>query len=154
MEHRSPHRMAGSWLDYFLASLAKSKNQTQNCSAKVIPRPIEKALSSRTSPKVPPPRSLERIWLSPPRAFGNQRDFSSPFIAANGSLRREQKSGESSNCIMGWTESGLHRVVLVFCGINMLPVTAFDTLADLRRRLAFARLFVGIQRLSHAHVAH
>jgi hypothetical protein len=30
MDHLSPHRMAGSWLEYFLPSLAKSKNQTQS----------------------------------------------------------------------------------------------------------------------------
>ena len=69
-------------------------------------------------------------------------------------IQQQLAPAERRRAFAAIAESGLHRIVLVFCGINMLPVTAFDTLADLRGRLAFARLFVGIQRLSHAHVAH
>src|SRR5260370_10262477 len=42
------------------------------------------------------------------------------------------------NALWGWTESGLHRVVLVFCVIDVLPFTAVDSLADLRVSLSFA----------------
>src|ERR1044072_2766097 len=52
------------------------------------------------------------------------------------------------------TESRLHRVILVFCGVHVLPVPVLDSFADLGGCLSFARLFIGIQSFSHADVAH
>src|SRR5204863_3770669 len=50
--------------------------------------------------------------------------------------------------------SGLGRIGLILRGINVLPLTALNSSADLRGRFSLARLFVGVQRLAHADVTH
>src|SRR5437016_6034845 len=50
--------------------------------------------------------------------------------------------------------SGLGRIGLILRGVNVLPLTALNPSANLRGRFSLARLFVGVQRLAHADVAH
>src|SRR5258705_3414563 len=50
--------------------------------------------------------------------------------------------------------SGLGWVSLVFRGVNVLPFAALNSGPDVRRCFPLARLFIGVQRFSHADIAH
>ena len=68
---------------------------------------------------------------------------------------RDTSSLPAPNCPVTYLYfSGLGRIGLILRGVNVLPLTALNPSANLRGRFSLARLFVGVQRLAHADVAH
>src|SRR5207245_9864181 len=61
----------------------------------------------------------------------------------------------ASSCTVAYLYvSGLGRIGLILCGVNVLPLTALNPSANLRGRSSLARLFVRVQCLAHADVTH
>src|SRR5208283_3699807 len=59
--------------------------------------------------------------------------------------------GQRAECLL--PADGRKIVPLVLRDVHLLPIAAHDAFADLRRLLAPARLFVGIERFLYADVA-